>query len=366
MHVRWLQLSSFRNFASLSFEPDPGLNILIGANGQGKTSLLEAVHLLLAGRSFRTTRLPECIAWDVPAAVVAGAVEQGAQRREIRLTLAARGGVETAGGPCPWARVVRFTAADLALLNGAPAVRRAYLDGASAKLAPAHAEACQRYRLVLHQRNGLLARLAGRGDADALLAPWDEQVAALGSEIVHRRLETLDTLSRDGREVWEAMGPEGAEMGLAYTPAIAPGADAPATRERLLAALASGRRQELQRGATLAGPHRDDLVVRIGRADARAYASRGEQRLLALALRLAEAAAVRRRAGSPPVLLLDDLLSDLDRRARERVLAWLADQGQVIFSTTDAVPAAGAPAAAWDVRHGEVEALDTVIAGGAA
>ncbi|HSF03858.1 MAG TPA: AAA family ATPase, partial [Solirubrobacterales bacterium] len=163
MHVRWLQLSAFRNFASLSFEPDPGLNVLIGANGQGKTSLLEAVHLLLAGRSFRTARLAECVAWDAAAAAVAGEVEQGVQRREIRLTLAARGGVEMAGGPCPWARVVRFTAADLGLLNGAPSVRRAYLDGASAKLAPAHAEACQRYRLVLHQRNGLLGRLAGRG-----------------------------------------------------------------------------------------------------------------------------------------------------------------------------------------------------------
>lgn len=366
MHVRWLELSAFRNYASLSFAPDRGLNVLTGANGQGKTSLLEAVHLLLTGRSFRTLRLPECVTWEAPEARVAGEVEHGEQRRHIRLTLAARGTIEVTGGPCPWARAVTFSVSDLALLTGVPALRRAYLDGAAAKLVPAHAETCRRYRLVLHQRNRLLGRLAGRADVERLLAPWDEQVSALGSEIVHRRIETIATLSGDTAEVWRALAPDGAEMALAYAPHIEPGASPAETHQRILAALAARRAVETQRGATLAGPHRDDLLVRLGRADARTYASRGEQRLLVLALRLAEAAAVRRRFGAPPVLLLDDLLSELDAGARERVLAWLAGQGQVIFSTTDAGAAAGAPAVAWDVRHGEVDALDAVVLGGAA
>ena len=155
-------------------------------------------------------------------------------------------------------------------------------------------------------------------------------------------------------------------MALAYVPVVTPGGDVVETRERLLAALAEARRSDLQRGVTLVGPHRDDLVVRLGRADARAYASRGEQRLLVLTLRLAEAAAVRRRTGVPPVLLLDDILSELDAGARERVLAWLAGQGQVLFSTADAATAAGAPAAGWDVRRGEVEALDAIVARGVA
>jgi DNA replication and repair protein RecF len=183
---------------------------------------------------------------------------------------------------------------------------------------------------------------------------------------VHRRIETIATLSGDTAEVWRALAPDGAEMALAYAPLIEPGASPAETQQRILAALVARRAVETQRGATLAGPHRDDLVVRLGRADARAYASRGEQRLLVLALRLAEAAAVRRRLGTPPVLLLDDLLSELDAGARERVLAWLAGQGQVIFSTTDAGAAAGAPAVAWDVRHGEVDALDAVEIEGAA
>ena len=366
MHVRWLELSTFRNYASLSFAPDPGLNVLIGKNGQGKTSLLEGLHVLLTGRSFRTARVAECVAWDAGEAVVVGEVAHVEQRRRLRLTVQARGGVEAPGAPCPWARAVTFSAADLALLTGGPHVRRAYLDGVAAKLVPAHAEACRRYRLVLYQRGRLLARLAGRADAERLLRPWDEQVAALGSEIVHRRMETLETVSQDAGAVWRALAPPGAEMALVYAPGVAPGPAAEATCGRLLAALASGRGQEMARGVTLVGPHRDDLVIRLGPADARVYASRGEQRLLALALRLAEAASIRRRLGFPPVLLLDDLLSELDVGACERVLAWLAGQGQVVFSATDDLGGSRAPGVTWEVCRGEVEALDAIVAGGAA
>jgi DNA replication and repair protein RecF len=369
VHVRCLELSAFRNYASLRFAPDSGLSVLIGENGQGKTSLLEALHLLITGRSFRTARLLDCVAWEAREAVVGGEIEDGAQRRAVRVTLAATDGVAMSwgtGGPCRWARAIAFSAADLALLTGVPALRRAYLDGAAAKLVPAHAEVCRRYRVVLNQRNRLLGHLAGRADAERLLAPWDEQVATIGSEIVHRRIETLAVLSQDSTVVWRAVARDDAEMTLAYAPASEPGAGREETRGRLLEALAAGRRSEMQRGMTLAGPHRDGLVVKLGRVDARTYASRGEQRLLVLSLRLAEAASVRRRVGTVPVMLLDDLLSELDAGARERVLGWLSGQGQVIFSTTDAVAAARATAVAWEVRHGEVEALETVIVGGAA
>jgi DNA replication and repair protein RecF len=374
VHVRWLTLSAFRNYASLRFTPDPGLNVLIGRNGQGKTSLLEALHVLLTGRSFRTARTAECVSWSATEAVVAGEMEHQEQHRQVRWTVLERGGIEAAGGPCPWARAVSFSAVDLTLLSGGPPGRRAYLDGAAAKLAPAHAEACRRYRLVLHHRGRLLGQLAGRPDGDRLLAPWDEQVATLGAAIVHRRLETLEALRRDAREVWRALAPWAEAMALDYAPVLAPAADAAATRERLLAALAAGRSQEQARGATLVGPHRDDLVVRLGAADARVYASRGEQRLLALTLRLSEAAAIYRRLGGPPVLILDDVLSELDAAARARVLAWLTAQGQVIFSATDAVKDAAAIGSAWDVGGGEVAAasaapaalVEAVVAGGAA
>lgn len=365
MHVRWLTLRGFRNHPFLRFAPDPRVNVLTGPNGQGKTSLLEAVHVLLTGRSFRTARVVECVGWGAAEGVVSGELEQGEQRRSIRVRLASGGGVEVAGGPCSWARAVTFTAVDLDLLAGGPPGRRAYLDGAASRLVPSHAETCRRYRLILHQRGRLLGGLAGRADAERLLAPWDEQLATLGAEIVHRRLDTLDTLGRDTQKIWGLLAPHEPGMALVYAPAVSPGADPGQTRGRLHDALMAMRGTEVRRGVTLVGPHRDDLLVRLGSADARAFASRGQQRLLALTLRLAEAAAVRLRLGTPPVLLLDDLLSELDREGRERVLAWLATEGgQAIFSTTDAVP--GMAGAVWDVRGGEVGALDTVVAGGAA
>ncbi len=364
MYVRWLEVSAFRSYASLAFAPDPGLNALTGRNGQGKTSLLEALHVLLTGRSFRTPRRRECVARGAAVAVVAGELADGERRCELRLTLSPEGErVALRGTLCPWARAVSFAAADLELVAGAPPVRRAYLDGLVAQVIPAHGEACRRYRLVLLHRGRLLSALAGTGGSERLLAPWEEQLARLGSEIVHRRLEGLATVARDVGEVWRVLAPEAPAVVLTYEPSVAPGAEPAATSERLRGALAARRAEEARRGLTLTGPHRDDFRVQLGAAEARGYASRGAQRLLALALRLAEAAVVGRRTGTSPVLLLDDLLSELDRPTQERVLEWLAARGQGFFSTTDVAPGRGV-AATWEVREGTVAALEGAGTGG--
>ena len=367
MHVRWIELVGFRNHAALTFAPEPGLNALVGKNGQGKTSLLEALHVLLTGRSFRTAKLADCLGWDAGGrATVAGEVATGSQVRGVRLELATReGGVEVRGTLCPWAGAVSFAATDLALLAGGPHLRRAYLDAAGAKLVPAHAESCRRYRLALQQRTRLLGDLSGRADAERLLAPWDEQLAALGSEIVHRRLETLAFLADAVADVHRTLAPASAGVRLGYEPSVAPGADRAATRDVLHAALAAGRAGDLRRGLTQVGPHRDDVAIRLGRADARTAASRGEQRLLAVTLRLAEAMVVRRRLGHPPVLILDDILSELDRETAARVLAWLAEGGQVLYSATDAQPTGGAAGSIWQVEAGRVDPQGALARGAA-
>ena len=357
MHVRWIELVGFRNHSSLTFAPEPGLNVLVGTNGQGKTSILEALHVLLTGRSFRTAKLAECLGWDAGGrATVAGELATGSQVRGVRLELVGReGGVEVRGTLCPWAGAVSFAATDLALLAGGPHLRRAYLDGAAARLGPAHAEASRRYRLVLQQRTRLLGDLGGRPDGDRLLLPWDEQLAGLGSEIVHRRLEALALLADAVRGVLEALVPGSDGVSLGYEPSVAPGTDREATRGALLAALATTRAGDVRRGLTQVGPHRDDVAVRLGRADARRDASRGEQRLLALALRLAVAVVVQRRHGEGPVLLLDDVLSELDRAIGGRVLAWLENQGQVVYTATDAQPGAAAAGTGWLLTDGRLE-----------
>ncbi len=367
MHVRWIELVGFRNHASLTFAPEPGLNVLVGKNGQGKTSLLEALHVLLTGRSFRTAKLADCLGWDAAGRVtVGGEITEGSQSRAVQLELQAReGGVEVRGTRCAWAGAVSFAAADLALLAGGPHLRRAYLDAAAAGLTPAHGEACRRYRLALQQRTRLLGDLAGRADAERLLAPWDEQLAAFGAEIVHRRLETLALVADTVGDVHRALAPAAAGVTMSYEPSVPLGEDRSATRSALLAALAAARPGELRRGVTLIGPHRDDVAIRLGRADARTAASRGEQRLLALTLRLAEAAVLRRRLGRAPVLLLDDVLSELDQEAGARTLAWLENAGQALYSATDAMPGARAAGALWQVAPGRVEALGVSARGAA-
>jgi DNA replication and repair protein RecF len=357
VHVRWIELVGFRGHASLTFAPEPGLNVLVGKNGQGKTSLLEALHVLLTGRSFRTAKLVDCLGWDAGGrATLAGELATGSQVREVRLELQARdGGVDVRGTLCPWAGAVSFAASDLALLTGGPQLRRAYLDGAAARLVPAHAETCRRYRLVLQQRTRLLADLVGRPDGAQLLAPWDEQLATLGSELVHRRVETLALVADAVREVQAALAPEAPGVTLSYEPTVPPGGDRETSQRALLSALVASRPGDLRRGLTQVGPHRDDVAVRLGRADARIAASRGEQRLLALALRLAVAVVTRRRRGDAPVLLLDDVLSELDREVGARVLAWLSCQGQVVFTATDAQPGATQAGTVWEVAAGRLD-----------
>jgi DNA replication and repair protein RecF len=365
VHVRWIELVGFRNHASLTFAPEPGLNVLVGANGQGKTSLLEAFHVLLTGRSFRTAKLVDCLGWDAGGRLtVTGELAEGNQRRGVQLELHGReGGVEVRGTLCSWAGAVSFAAADLALLAGGPHLRRAYLDAAAGKLAPAHLEACRRYRLALQQRTRLLTDLAGRPDAARLLAPWDEQLAVLGSEIVHRRLEALALLAAAVRDVHGTLAPSAPGVTLSYEPSVPVGEGRGATRDALHAALETARPVDLRRGLTSIGPHRDDVAIRRGRADARSAASRGEQRLLALTLRLAEAAVRRRALGHTPVLVLDDVLSELDRDASARTLAWLDGHGQVLYTATDALPAARSTGAVWQVAPGGVQALDALARG---
>ena len=152
---------------------------------------------------------------------------------------------------------------------------------------------------------------------------------------------------------------------LSYEPSVTPGADRDGTRRALLDALAAARAGDLRRGLTRLGPHRDDVAVRLGRADARTAASRGEQRLLALALRLAVAVVVRRRHGDGPVLLLDDVLSELDRDVGGRVLTWLEGQGQVVYTATDAQPAAVGRGAVWQVAEGRLEPSRVLTRGAA-
>jgi DNA replication and repair protein RecF len=354
--IQWIEIKDFRNYPHLALSPEPTLNILSGPNAQGKTNLLEALGVLLLGRSFRGARTAELPRWEASAASLSGAVARGDVTRSLRRSVTQRedGGWIVAGEGCPWARAIAFGWQDLGILNGGPQFRRGLLDGFAAKLQPAHLTAHARYRQILARRNHLLQQ-----GGPAALTPWDEQLAVVGVEILVRRRAAVALLSAEvGRLYPEISGHDG-RVRLEYRASF----DGDMTVERFIEAIERRRTEELSRGLTLVGPHRDDLVIELDGRDMRLYGSRGQQRLLALALRLAETGPVEAAVGSPPVLLLDDALSELDPEVQARVLGHVALAGQVFLTSAEPMlPGAGA-ATWWEVRGGQVGEMVAVVRG---
>jgi DNA replication and repair protein RecF len=345
--IQWMTVANFRNYRSLSFQPDRGLNVLSGPNAQGKTNLLEALGLLLVGRSFRGAKAVDLPSWGSSAAVLSGSVMRGDVVRELRrgITQSEDGRWVVTGEGCAWARAIPFGWQDLAILTGGPQARRNFIDGFAAKIQPAHLAAHSRYRQVLGRRNHLLQI----GQLDQL-PPWDEQLAKSGVEILTRRRQAVAALETEVARLYPEMAGSAHEVRLEYRSAL----PTDATEAAFLEALERRRHDERRRKLTLVGPHRDDLMVELDGRDMRSFGSRGQQRLLVLALRLAEAGPVESAVGSPPVLLLDDALSELDPDVQQLVLRHIHKQGQVFLTTAEPGVAESSGGTCWEVKGGTV------------
>jgi DNA replication and repair protein RecF len=348
VQIGCVQLLEFRSYRTLSYRPEPRINLISGRNGQGKTNLLEALAVLLTGRSFRTSRLSELASWGSEAAFLSGELRRSEGTRAVRRTILRQdsGAWQVAGEGCSWARVIVFGWQDLAILHGAPVARRVFIDGFAARLYPGHLPALLRYRRLIGQRNQLLL---ARAAADRL-APWDEQLAAVGMELIDRRRRAVAMLQTELARVYPAVSGEASKVQLGYRSSLGEATEAAA----LVAALERARPVEIRRGQTLVGPHRDDLTIELDGVDARAFGSRGQQRLLALALRVAEVLPVRDAAGTAPVLLLDDALSELDPDVRDSVLREIQSVEQVFLTSPESLTVSGA--ARWVVDGGGITA----------
>jgi DNA replication and repair protein RecF len=351
VQIGGIQLLDYRNYCTLIYSPAPRLNLIRGANAQGKTNLLEALGMLLTGRSFRTFRLGEIPRWGSESASLVGEISRAGGGSRVRRVIGRSdaGAWRVSGVSCDWARAIAFGWQDLAIVNGSPAARRDFLDGFAGRLYPTHIAALVRYRQVVARRNSLLQ--AGPHEAShERLEPWNEQLAALGLELMDRRRRAVAALQGEMGRVYPALAGSREKVELRYESSLGEVSD----RAGFAAALERVYRRELGRGQTLVGPHRDDLTIELDGADARTFASRGRQRLLALSLRLAEVLPVTEAAGTPPVLLLDDALSELDRDARANVLREIEGAEQVFLTAPEPVLAPGATL--WDVNGGGIAA----------
>ncbi len=322
----------------------PGVVLVVGSNGAGKTNLLESLHLGTQGFSPRTRTDAQLIRFGETAARVALHGTRGTTPMDVSVVLregqakeAQLNGVRLASSELlrrETATLV-FTPDRLAVVKGGPAARRAYFDRVIGRLQPARASAPQDYLAALTQRNASLRRVQLGLSGRAALAPWTERVAELGATLVRARRATLAALADGFAERAAELGLDDARLGYA--------AEEPTT-----AALEARLDRDIDRGATGAGPHLDDVLVASGARDLRQYGSQGEQRLAVLSLLLAEAELLPR----PPLLLLDDVLSELDAGRRRALADRVATMGQAMITATHASSLPTSPAQLVEVSPG--------------
>ncbi|MFF7330495.1 DNA replication/repair protein RecF [Streptomyces sp. NPDC090306] len=355
MHVTHLSLADFRSYTRAEVPLDSGVTAFVGPNGQGKTNLVEAVGYLATLGSHRVSSDAPLVRMGAERAVIRAQVRQGERQQLVELELnpgkANRARINRSSQVRPRdvlgiVRTVLFAPEDLALVKGDPGERRRFLDELVTARSPRMAGVRSDYDRVLKQRNTLLKSAAlarrhgGRSVDLSTLDVWDQHLARVGAELLAQRLDLIATLQPLADKAYDQLAPGGGSVALEYRPS-APG-EAHAREElyaQLMDALTEARKQEIERGVTLVGPHRDDLLLKLGELPAKGYASHGESWSFALALRLASYDLLRAE-GNEPVLVLDDVFAELDARRRERLAELVAPGEQVLVTAAvdDDVP----------------------------
>ncbi|HYZ29332.1 MAG TPA: DNA replication and repair protein RecF [Thermoleophilaceae bacterium] len=343
MRVHRVRLRDFRSYERAEAELGEGLTLVVGPNGAGKTNLLEAVYFSLTARACRTSNERELVRIGAELARTEAEVagDDGAHLLEVGFKpgvpkhLRVDGApVERFGTDLPRPLTIVFLPERLELVRGGPSLRRAHLDQFAAALHPALSDLRGRYARALAQRNALVAR---HSVAPRMLEPWDAELARLGWELMEERARASEILAEPFARCAAELGlPERAE--LAYRPR-----SHATSAEELRAELAERHAADLQRGFTAHGPHRDELLLAHGGRPLRAFGSQGQQRVSLLALLLAEREVLMELRGRPPLMLLDDVMSELDAERRLRLAELLRGGGQALITATEAehVPGAG-------------------------
>ncbi len=369
MYLSHLSLSEFRNYRQLELDLGPGLFLFYGDNAQGKTNLLEAAALLATASSFHASSDREVVNWYAPDHItrVTGAVKRhndaieievvifdptppvfaanaassqhplelpaGTPRKRLKLNTVPKKTMDIIGQM----KVVLFAPTDLHIVDGSPDERRRFLDRALCQVQPRYCQALIRYRKIVTQRSALLKRVRDMQEDPRMLDYLDEQLTTLANLVIYERQRMITALNEHAPDFQKAISGGHEHLQIVYRPSFRVDAAWSLTEasEQYREQLRAARKKEILQGVCLLGPHRDDLEFQVNDVNMLTYGSRGQQRTTALSTKLAELAYMRSSTGDEPVLLLDDVFSELDFSRREYLLRQVLQHEQVLLTSTD-------------------------------
>jgi DNA replication and repair protein RecF len=345
MHIVQIRLKDFRNYESAECSFSPGINFIQGHNGQGKTSILEAVYFLCLSRSFKTQDDTTAIRFDMPYFDVEGKFHTSSLEMSVRAVCHRTEGKSVLIDKKRLDRlselVGKFPAVicspeDVQIVSGSPGNRRRWMDIALSQLHAVYLKDLQEYRQALKQRNALLNAPVIRPDN---LDVWDRELAQTGSKIIRRRIDFIRSFAGLAEKVYRQIAADKETVDMEYKSSITDGGFANGSMEEIekafLQQLQSGREKEIQRKLSLFGPHKDELVLLLNKKNIRDYGSQGQLKTMAIALKFAEFLYMSERLEQKPLLLLDDVFSELDRERRQHLIDYLDNAGQVFLTSAD-------------------------------
>lgn len=347
MFLEFIEVKQFRNYANVAIELDPSINVFIGENAQGKTNLLEAIYVLAMAKSHRTPHDKELIQWGESYAKIEGRVNKNSGSIPLELTISGKGKKAKANhlerkrlsqyiGLC---NVVMFAPEDLQLVKGSPSLRRRFLDIEIGQIQPIYLHSLSQYQKVLQQRNALLKQPNRKNDS--VITMFDiltEQLIVLGSELIERRYRFIKHLRDWADQIHHSITNGREHLSIQYRSSVSEVSedmDLSRIKEVLVKAFEHIKDKELDRGLTLIGPHRDDLEFFVNDKNVQTFGSQGQQRTTALSLKLAEIELIASEVGEYPLLLLDDVLSELDDLRQTHLLSTFKEKVQTIVTTTN-------------------------------
>ena len=345
MYLKDLQLTGYRNYEKAEVDFSKNINVFLGENAQGKTNMMESIYVLAMARSHRTANDKELVGWDQDYAKVTGRIAKNQGGFPLEIVLSKKGKKaklnhleqKKLSAYIGHLNVILFAPEDLSLVKGAPSVRRKFLDMEMGQMSPIYLHHLVEYQKILKQRNQYLKQARYKDKIDqTFLEVLNEQLAAEGAEVLFERFKFTKRLEEWAQPIHQAISQEKGQLQIEYASSVSVRSetDKESLRQDLLNQFDKNQQRELDQGATVSGPHRDDLRFYINDKNVQTYGSQGQQRTTALSVKLAEIELMYEMTGEYPVLLLDDVLSELDDDRQTHLLKSIQDKVQTFLTTT--------------------------------